>query len=254
MVIAGATGTTYTLTAADQGKTVRFEVEGVDEYGERTATATGTAVPAVAVTTDTFSAPTGTTIAQYSGTGESGRTYNLYGAAATIATIADGYLVAAGSSVGFVAASDDVTGGYTLTVQMFTAPNGISGYNDRGSWPAVGISAGTTGWHFRNDRANSSFRIIKVSGGTISAQASTAANASSFLNVNGSGANIAYSVSMTVTPSQDGTTATCVTRVNGIEIPALTFSDPALLTGKAGLRFQGGGTTEYNKINTFAVE
>lgn len=254
VVIAGATGTTYTLTAADQGKTLRFEVVASDQHGERTATATGTAVPAVAVTTDTFSAPTGTTIAQYSGTGESGRTYDLHGAAATIATIADGHLVAAGSPVGFVAASDDVTGGYTLTVQMVTALNGITGYHDRGAWPAVGISAGTTGWHFRNDRANSSFKIIKVSGGTISAQATTDANASDFLNVNGSGANIAYSVSMTVTPSQDGTTATCVTRVNGIEIPALTFSDPALLTGKAGLRFQGGGTTEYNKINTFTVE
>lgn len=47
VVIAGATGTAYTLTAADQGKTLRFEVVASDQHGERTATATGTAVPAV---------------------------------------------------------------------------------------------------------------------------------------------------------------------------------------------------------------
>ncbi|MFC3628189.1 hypothetical protein ACFOM8_01880 [Paracoccus angustae] len=47
VVIAGATGMAYTLTAADQGKTVRFEVVASDQHGERTAFATGTAVPAV---------------------------------------------------------------------------------------------------------------------------------------------------------------------------------------------------------------
>ncbi|MBM3603629.1 MAG: hypothetical protein FJX25_02500 [Alphaproteobacteria bacterium] len=54
VVIAGATGTAYTLTAADQGKTLRFEVVASDQHGERTATATGTAVPAAATGIDTF--------------------------------------------------------------------------------------------------------------------------------------------------------------------------------------------------------
>lgn len=253
VAIPGATGTAYTLTAADQGKTLRFEVVASDQYGERTATATGTAVPAVAVTTDTFTAADGTTIAQYSGTGESGRTYDLHGAAATIATIADGHLVAAGSPVGFVAASDDVTGGYTLTTRMLSsARNSLAGYHDRGAWPAVGITAGNTGFHFRNDRGNGSLKIIKVAAGTISTLTTTANNATNGMAFNGDSRD--YTVTMTVTPSQDGTTATCVTKVNGVEFAALTFSDPSLLTGKAGIRCQSGDTPEYNKINTFEVE
>lgn len=176
VVIAGATGTTYTLTAADQGKTVRFEVVASNQHGERTAAATGTAVPAAVSWWDTRAYAdidylnnrariNGVSYASIAAARTAGAiTVNQFGAdTVTGIPVGTSYAIAAVA----VAPTDDATNRYVVA---------LDDGNDGNASDAIGfiqqiVSNGTARFIGHNILSGGSSRVTAGAAGTVAAGA-----------------------------------------------------------------------------------
>lgn len=234
-LLAGTSGLTYVITETDRGDPLAYRQTATQPGGKsRTAISDVLPVLTTGILADTFTAPDGTMLSAY--VGESGQAWDN----ASVRIIQGGYLIGIAATF-FAKRLDDVSSGkYTVIARMRSALNtGLAGYYDRGAWPAVGISAdASAGFWLRNALNDNTIAIYRKVGGV-----------ESRLKVKGPciPVNTDYEVRMVV----DG--ATCTVWVNGVVIPELGFSDPALAGGGPGVA-GWGGSADHNKIDMFKVE